>query len=120
MSCIRGEPEIVFSFDDKEEIFFDINPSTIYERRLLPFQTPCKVNRHNIIFIHLFNLFFRYIKQMLIITLLIIAVLVRSLRYLCVLKVHLVPHTAFLLLEQKIHHYLLKLVSFNDLNFFHL
>ena len=42
-SCIRGEPEIVFSFDDKGEIVFNIGPITVNGWRLNPFQTPCKV-----------------------------------------------------------------------------
>ena len=46
-SCIRGEPEIVFSFDDddddKGEIVFNIGPIIVNGWRLKPFQTPCKV-----------------------------------------------------------------------------
>ena len=42
-SCTRGEPEIVFSFDDKGEIIFDVESSTVNGWRLVPFQTPCKV-----------------------------------------------------------------------------
>ena len=41
--CTRGEPEIVFSFDDKGEIIFDVELSTVNGWRLVPFQTPCKV-----------------------------------------------------------------------------
>ena len=47
-SCSRGDPETVFLFDDKKEIVFDIKPSIINGWNLLPLQSPCKVNKHNI------------------------------------------------------------------------
>ena len=42
-SCTRGEPEIMFSFDDKGEIIFDVKSMIVNGWRLVPFQTPCKV-----------------------------------------------------------------------------
>ena len=54
-SCIRGDPEMVFSFDDRGEIVFNIKPSTVNGWRLEPLQTPYKVNKYNILlFIYLF------------------------------------------------------------------
>ena len=50
-SFTRGEPEIVFSFDDgdKGEIVFNIESTTVNGWRLIPFQTPCKVIIHSIL-----------------------------------------------------------------------
>ena len=42
-SCTRGEPEIVFFFDDKGEIVLDVESSTVNGWKITPFQKPCKV-----------------------------------------------------------------------------
>ena len=52
-SCTRGEPEIVFSFDDKGEIVLDVESSTMNGWKITPFQEPCKVVNSVIIIIQL-------------------------------------------------------------------
>ncbi|XP_019850491.1 PREDICTED: polyubiquitin-like isoform X1 [Amphimedon queenslandica] len=47
-SYSRGDPETVFSFDDKKEIVFDIESSIINGWKLLPFLTPCKVHKADV------------------------------------------------------------------------
>ncbi|XP_019863526.1 PREDICTED: uncharacterized protein LOC109592540 [Amphimedon queenslandica] len=49
-SCIRGDPEIVFSFDDEGQIVFDIKSSLFNGWELLPLQTPCKIRKADVDF----------------------------------------------------------------------
>ena len=41
-SCIRGEPEIVFSFAE-QEIVFEVEQSIVSGWKITPYQTHCKV-----------------------------------------------------------------------------
>ncbi|XP_003386183.1 PREDICTED: polyubiquitin-C-like [Amphimedon queenslandica] len=47
-SCIKGDSEIVFLFDDQGEIVFNIKPSIINGWALLLFQTPCKISKTDV------------------------------------------------------------------------